>query len=826
MAVKKVKASNKLKMKLVWLAVLIFALGLGVNYAMKQDFGVKINSKAASELLWSDDLTNISNLSVSGVQPEANLTLFGKNKVLKTTNTSVVRRLFPETSRTDDGIIKVWFYDDINTVRGSFASIRDSISENSYNQVSLGVHFDVYPTTYFARIGSKSAVDIDTHIPRTTGWHELTFVVTPGGAYGMIDGVSTAYLPAKDINNPQSIGFTNAMTFANNLMFVSTWSAGNGYFHDLRAYKSANSEYPGDLKTMQYMLDAYLRNYPTDLPEVYFTEAGNSLEYDPLKWMGDSRLYSARINLGRALVSGLIFSKTGNQAYLEQTLNSYQFPVKYYGNWLVWKQRYNVADLSLIYGTWLNWNNLNNDLKYKLFAMISNEVNYFASTNPRNDSGVASGDSAAEENAWTANFLWAAAKMFPESPNSKLWLQKANQFAFHSLTRPPGESFAGLLTQTLNSNLRVVNHGLENPHYQYVTLGNLSNVLLTAKKIGSTTDPVWKHNLNEVYETILPFVNFDTGLYSGLQMPKELGGKDDWGLDASGVINSIYYAQKNELPGYQQAYDKLMRHMWYFDRDFLNLPTGGYVCHKSTACTPAEFKNIKIFNQEENSVIAAERIGLNMIFADENIELANGLKLPTNYQDYPAIANILPIPTGSIDRITGFIQDTKIPYYRGIRHNPGSVKITRWNENLADGKKVNLYFYDEMNGYADNTPKGANFGIQFDSNTNGLTFEIRSTTGSSLDKCAAIVNKGSQITRCYLMRIGSQAAANEKNTGIPRTKGWHKITFYKSGSEMISEFDGVFTYKTPGGANPTLFLASSNWSTPTYMEYVITKTDN
>jgi len=118
----------------------------------------------------------------------------------------------------------------------------------------------------------------------------------------------------------------------------------------------------------------------------------------------------------------------------------------------------------------------------------------------------ARGDTQAEEFAWEASLLTAAAVFLPDHPNAKLWEQKGRQLAYDAITRPSDPpDLDGIKTITVTEDFRLDNHDIEgNPYYTIATLQLLQQAELPYRMTGRVAPDELHHNFRElhrVYET-------------------------------------------------------------------------------------------------------------------------------------------------------------------------------------------------------------------------------------------------------------------------------------------------------------------------------------
>jgi len=118
------------------------------------------------------------------------------------------------------------------------------------------------------------------------------------------------------------------------------------------------------------------------------------------------------------------------------------------------------------------------------------------------------GDTQAEEFAWEASLLTAAAVFLPDHPNAGLWERKARQLAYDAITRPSDPpDLEGIKTTTVTEELRLDNHNIEgNPYYTIATLQLLQQAELPYRMTGRAVPDELHHNfwsLYRVYETYI-----------------------------------------------------------------------------------------------------------------------------------------------------------------------------------------------------------------------------------------------------------------------------------------------------------------------------------
>lgn len=123
----------------------------------------------------------------------------------------------------------------------------------------------------------------------------------------------------------------------------------------------------------------------------------------------------------------------------------------------------------------------------------------------------ATGDSKAEENAWEAALLAAAANFLPDHPHAASWDEKARQLAYDAVARPsdPPDG-SGLKVTTVTENFELTNHGFyPNPTYVAATMLLLSQGALAYRLSGRPIPEEFQHNLLELYGVYRTYMDED-----------------------------------------------------------------------------------------------------------------------------------------------------------------------------------------------------------------------------------------------------------------------------------------------------------------------------
>src|SRR5262249_33754319 len=119
------------------------------------------------------------------------------------------------------------------------------------------------------------------------------------------------------------------------------------------------------------------------------------------------------------------------------------------------------------------------------------------------------GDSKAEENAWEAALLAAAANFLPEHDHAGAWERKARQLAYDAISRPSdAPDRDGIKTATVTEDFALSNHGFfPNPTYTAATLLLLEQGAVAYHVSGREVPPEFRHNTSELYETYRSYLD-------------------------------------------------------------------------------------------------------------------------------------------------------------------------------------------------------------------------------------------------------------------------------------------------------------------------------
>ncbi len=219
-----------------------------------------------------------------------------------------------------------------------------------------------------------------------------------------------------------------------------------------------------------------------------------------------------------------------------------------------------VAMSAFTYSTYTLWDELDSVTRDQAKSIIFLQAQLFLDKIPV--SGYI-GDTKAEENAWTADFLAAVVNLFPDVPNKAQLEEKAKCFAYHSITTSSDEEYCGIKTQTVYDDYSLENHNVVNPIYALSTIHLLARGAATYEIAGKEIPSEFQHNIVNMYNNFLkPNTNHNTFFSQNFE-----------NLDWSGVTNSLYlgiytYAYLDRLSvSLDFALDDLMlkRSIFFYD---------------------------------------------------------------------------------------------------------------------------------------------------------------------------------------------------------------------------------------------------------------------
>lgn len=152
------------------------------------------------------------------------------------------------------------------------------------------------------------------------------------------------------------------------------------------------------------------------------------------------------------------------------------------------------------------------------------------------------GDSKAEEDAWEASLLTAAAVFYPEHPNAGLWSKKALELAYDAITRPSDPAYPdGVKTATVSEQFDVDNHGfLQNAYYAAATLQLLQQAALPYRITGRPVPPELLHNFDALYARYRTYVSYDASGMPYWNVSCDSGDPSIFPLAMTGDVTAEY----------------------------------------------------------------------------------------------------------------------------------------------------------------------------------------------------------------------------------------------------------------------------------------------
>jgi hypothetical protein len=150
-------------------------------------------------------------------------------------------------------------------------------------------------------------------------------------------------------------------------------------------------------------------------------------------------------------------------------------------------------------------------LEQEADARLLADLPYRNSTGSDPYDSSSTGNTRAEENAWEAGVLAAAASFLPEHARAEAWDQKARQLAYDAITRPSDPADAvGIKTTTVTEDFSLSNHGFfPNPYYTVGTLFLLCQGALGYRLAGLPVPEEFQHNVAGLFAGYRGYVDAD-----------------------------------------------------------------------------------------------------------------------------------------------------------------------------------------------------------------------------------------------------------------------------------------------------------------------------
>src|SRR3989344_5614774 len=518
---------------------------------------------------WTITGTNDTNKIVSTGASTSGITAINGSKVLLVSSDGTSSPIAAKKLASPyKGRVSIWFYDPGPGVPGGVFVM---VTNNAEDQVvMLGLN-PVYPNNYYYRASANQAsLGLDSGIPRKEGWRKFELVVTPKGSYGRIDDISLTYLANKEGGKATSVN-PNLTDFTK-IYIAAPWRTSGTYFFD-------------DLKFQT------LPMIPSDtvVREKYFLK--KFLE-DPMPAGTDGRPKAIRA----AVAAYLNKNKDEAKKMIWDLANSYPSwireakdrqtdgsatPADY------WTGTFVSSSLGL--AAWIMWPELDAATQAKVKEAIFAQAEKYLDLQPRSTFevpgqavGLDPNNTAAEENAAIANTLILVSRMFPREPKASTFEAQGKKFAFHTLTKSPGESYSGRTTAVADENYLIAEHALyHNLNYGLAAgVGMLGSAAGYYLRSGQAIPDELSHNVRQVFEAhkqYLDFTNYRVNfkqILNGLTTDK-LGGKDDWAVD--GTYYNSGFALYAYLTGNADVLSQLEEYELYVTRDFLAFPADNSV---------------------------------------------------------------------------------------------------------------------------------------------------------------------------------------------------------------------------------------------------------
>lgn len=420
-------------------------------------------------------------------------------------------------SSSTDILVRIFFYDNLDSTLGSIIEITDSAE--TY-ETALGLVTSLFPDTYAIRINTFADTK-DTGIPRSEGWHMFEFIVTASGTYAKIDNTMVTE------SNP-------LQTDAGAVHIVATWElTGETAYDELSVVKADTRQWKEQVYSL---LGTYYNTYKdTDFSGLYPN-------------LGLAKHHSNDLrNVIDTGISFYIYGKhTGNQEAINKGKQLFldAYTHAHWDGTNDWAR--GVYSACFARATHLVWDELDSATQQGAKQIIFDQASLYLNRQPV--SGHI-GDTKAEENAWHADFLATVVNLFPDVPNRDLLEEKGKCFAYHSITTSSDPEYCGMTTQTVYNNFTLENHNVVNPVYAIGTLHPLGSGAMAYELAGESVPAEFKHNTAELHDNFLnQHIDYNT-FYP----------KDTPPLDWSGVHNTLYYGvyvfgYANEPLGYSPGF--------------------------------------------------------------------------------------------------------------------------------------------------------------------------------------------------------------------------------------------------------------------------------
>jgi len=767
-------------------------------FADNFDNGLDTNQWQVITPVTQNYASSSSLLSVDGTGKSLEMTVGATDKTKQT-----LTLIHQFTDGPKQGNVEIYFYDNGNSYSGGYIAItNDSFPDDNANtqMVAIGIYPKTYSNQYWYRIGSNSTTnDINTHIPRTKGWHKAELVATPKGSYAKLDGINLTYLPVLSSQKIPRNPLYTQMTGFTKIALVSAWSVHKNYFDNLRL--TTLPSLPQSILDREITFMDIFLNQPED-----FSSAASP----------------NRVRVDKALVLGARDRFSEAAPYLDKVAND--------SSW----QRNSASPITgygLGLAAWISWDSLTSTLKDQVKQVILSEANYWVAKNPA--SGYIS-DTRAESNAWTAGFLALASQMFLSEANAPQWEAKAKLFAYHTFTNQK-TTYGGVTTQTLYSNYHLENHDYdEHQNYVLTSIEGLFKGVLVYQKTGKEVPSEFNHNVLPVWNVLNgstpAFLDWTTGFLTGNPLAKKFGGKDDWEDDMTSFNGGFAYA--SIIANDPSIIEKLTS-LEFYVKDCNTIPYKTYpAITKQTVWIDPQVQSRSPFNKSLYAgeylmnAVSAERHAYSYLLLNSDLKLKpiNQMVTPNPTSSPTSPVELSPTPTS-----TSSPTPTATPSSTPTSTSP--IFQESFESNLSEWNIINL---DSVNNgisiSASNPLSGNNLNITLNNPAQAVTLIHQFSTSQSgkteinfyddypnnNGTYVAITNNSypddrdntqmiavgiypNAFSQTYWYRPGVNSSSLNINTKVTRTKGWHKVEFYTTTSGSYAVLDGVDLSKLSGG---------------------------
>lgn len=343
-------------------------------------------------------------------------------------------------------IVSMDFYDSgTASSEGTIASVRSK-------ELFIIFEIEAGKKNYGVRLQNDKYESI---VPRTEGWHTVSFIVTEFGTYIKVDNHPLSYIDQKT-------------TIYRQITSIDTVSLG----HVHRGVNGSNAAFdnvriepifklPED---RQVAIDSWTDRVYALYGNVDLQPVFNQLiNWDPTNATDINRDYTSRPLVQQAIMHLYQYQKNKNPYDLERANEILTIVIETYPKWKTgWTSPVTMNELS--FAMWWNWVNIDLEKRQQFRTILANEADFWTieleAANNGNEEALRAitpdptsmeylFDTKAESNGWTAQLLGYAHNMLPDHPNSTKWDNAAKCYAFHTLSK--GEKLDNPLCNTIVS---------------------------------------------------------------------------------------------------------------------------------------------------------------------------------------------------------------------------------------------------------------------------------------------------------------------------------------------------------------------------------------